>query len=161
MKKIVAVTNILSWINLVVGSILAFCAFLTIVALPAIAVMVSVVLIGCVVLHSYAALQLRKSIINKSIPLNKQTPAGIRIMGYMALFFTIMLFSNAVYMLQNTKELLKQVQFPKEMKNVDITGVIHGTSIFMLLFSISVIVNVVLNLRLLSWYTIANRSEPK
>jgi hypothetical protein len=112
-----------------------------------------------VVLHSYAALQLRKSILNTSIPLNRQTPVGIRMMGYMALFFTIMLFSNAVYMLQNTKELLKQVQFPKEMKNVDITGVIHGTSIFMLLFSISVIVNVDLNLRLLSWHIITSRKE--
>ncbi len=159
MRKIIAVSNILSWINLVVGSLLAFCALLTVMALPAIAVMVSVVLIGCIVLHSYAALQLRKSILNEAVPLNKQTPIGIRIMGYMSLFFTIMLFSNAVYMLQNTKELLKQVQFPKEMKNVDITGIVHGTSIFMLLFSLSVIINVVLNLRLLRWYLIASRKE--
>jgi len=159
MKKIVGVSTFLSWVNLVIASIIVLCALFAIAALPALAVMVSVVLVGCIVLHSYAALQLRKSILNASIPLNKQTPVGIRMMGYMALFFAIMLFSNAVYMLQNTQELLKQVQFPKEMKNVDLTGVIHGTSIFMLLFSISVILNVVLSLRLLRSYIVASQKE--
>jgi hypothetical protein len=161
MKKILALSNILSWVNLIIGSLLVLCALLAIMAFPPFAVMISVVLVGCIVLHSYAALQLRKSVLNAAIPLNRQTPVGIRMMGYMALFFTIMLFSNAVYILQNTQELLKQVQFPKEMKKADLTGVIHGTSIFMLLFSISVILNVVLNLRLLRWYMLAHNSESK
>jgi hypothetical protein len=161
MKKILAVSNILSWINLIFGSFLVLCALLTIMTFPPLAVMISVVLVGCIVLHSHAALQLRKSILHAATPLNKQTPVGIRVMGYMALFFAIMLFSNAVYLLQNTKEVLKQVQFPKEVKNVDITGVIHGTSLLMVLFSISVIVNVVLNLRLLRFYVLAHNSQSK
>src|ERR1022692_982517 len=110
MKKILALSNILSWVNLIIGSLLVLCALLAIMAFPPFAVMISVVLVGCIVLHSYAALQLRKSVLNAAIPLNRQTPVGIRMMGYMALFFTIMLFSNAVYILQNTQELLKQVQ---------------------------------------------------
>ncbi|HXB43994.1 MAG TPA: hypothetical protein VNV85_08050 [Puia sp.] len=161
MKKILNVSNILSWINLIIGSFLVLCALLTIRTFPPLAVLISVVLVGCIVLHSHAAMQLRKSILHATIPLSKQTPIGIRVMGYMALFFAIMLFSNAVYLLQNTQQVLKQVQFPKEMKNVDITGVIRGTSIFLVLFSISVIVNVVLNLRLLRFYALSHSSQSK
>src|SRR5579871_336122 len=158
MKRALAVSNILSWVNLVTGSFFALCALLTIIALPPIAVLISVVLIGCVVLHSYAALQLRKSIINPVIQLNKQTPVGIRMMGYMALFFAIMLFTNAIYMLQSTKELLKQMQLPPQLKEKDFINIVHGTAVFILLFSLSVIFNVGLNFRLLRWFTISQNN---
>ncbi len=161
MKRTLAVSNILSWFNIIVGSAIGLCALFMIVAFPPIAVLISVVLIGCIVLHSYAAMQLRKSILNPVIQLSKQTPVGIRLMGYMALFFGIMLFSNAIYMMQNTTELISQAQFPKEMKNVDIKKVIQGTGVFMLLFSISIIANVVLNLRFLKWYMVSLSENEK
>ena len=161
MKKILAITQILSWSNLVIGAILALFALLTLLSLPALAVLLSVVLIGCIVLHSYAALQLRKSILNEAIPLNKQTPVGIRMMGYMSLFFAIMLFANAIFLLQNTRELVKQVKIPPQVKPSDFINIVHGTAIFILVFSLSVIINVSLNLRLLKWYTVsrANKSN--
>ena len=116
MKKAIAISNVLSWVNLVIGSFMAICALFTIVALPPIAVLISVVLIGCIVLHSYAAIQLRKSLSNAAVPLSKQTPVGIRMMGFVSLFFAFMLFTNSIYMLQNTKELMKQVQIPSQIK---------------------------------------------
>jgi len=161
MKKSIAVSNILSWVNLIIAGALALFALLSMLIYPGIQFLISAVLIGCIVLHSYAALQLRKSILNTAIPLNKQTPVGIRIMGYMALFFSIILFSQSVFMLQNTPELLKQAQFPPQMKNVDVKSFVSGTGIFMLIFSLSVILNVILNLRLLKWYTLAHNSESK
>jgi hypothetical protein len=159
MKRALAISNVLSWTNLVVGSLLALLALLTVMAFPAIAVLLSVVLIGCIVLHSYAAIQLRKSILNPSIPLNKQTPVGIRMMGYMALFFAIMLFSNAVFMLQNTKDLIKEVKMPPQLKEADFINIVQVTGIFILLFGLSVIINVIVNFRLLRWYSISQNHK--
>lgn len=161
MKKVVVLSNILSWFNLIVSGALTLFALLSMLIYPGIQFLISAVLIGCIVLHSYASLQLRKSILNESISLGRQTPVGIRIMGYMSLFFSIILFSQSVFMLQNAKELLKQAQFPPQMKNVDVKSFVRGTGIFMLFFSVSVIVNVGLNLRLLRGYMIASRSEAK
>jgi hypothetical protein len=159
MKKAIAVSNILSWINIIIAGLLTLFALISMLIYPGIQFLVSAVLIGCIVLHSYAALQLRKSILNVNIPLNKQTPVGIRIMGYMSLFFCIILFSQSVFMLQHTAELLKQAQFPPQMKNVDVKSFVRGTGIFMLLFSVSVILNVILNLRFLKWYTVSSQKE--
>jgi hypothetical protein len=161
MKKAITISNILSWINLIISGVLALFALISMLVYPGIQFLISAVLIGCITLHSYAALQLRKSILNPHIPLNKQTPVGIRIMGYMALFFAVILFSQSVYMMQHTQELLKQAQFPPQMKNVDVKSFVRGTGIFMLIFSVSVILNVILNLRFLKLYTLMQNSEPK
>lgn len=161
MKKAISVSNVLSWVNLIVSGALALFALISMLIYPGVQFLISAVLIGCITLHSYAALQLRKSILNDAIPLSKQTPVGIRIMGYMSLFFSIILFSQSVFMLQNAQELLKQAQFPPQMKNVDVKSFVHGTGIFMLFFSVSVIVNVGLNLRLMKWYVIMHNSEKK
>ncbi|MBS1947215.1 MAG: hypothetical protein JST47_05565 [Bacteroidetes bacterium] len=155
MKKALAISKVLSWGNLVIGSIIALLALLSIIALPAIAVLLSVVLIGCVVLHSYAAIQLQKSIVSPATPLNKQTPIGIRMMGYMALFFAIMMFSNSIFMLQNTKELIKQVSLPSQLSQKEFINIIHFTGAFVLLFSLSIIINVIVNFRLLRWYFVS------
>src|SRR5580698_10367156 len=101
MKKEIAVSNILSWANLIISGVLVLFALLSMLVYPGIQFLVSAVLIGCITLHSYAALQLRKSLLNPNIQLNKQTPVGIRMMGYMALFFAIILSSESVYMMQH------------------------------------------------------------
>jgi hypothetical protein len=161
MKNALAISNILSWVNLLVGGAIGLCALFMIVSFPPVAVLISVVLIGCIVLHSYAAIQLRKSILNSSVALNRQTPAGIRLMGYMALFFAVMLFSNAIIMLQNAQQLISQAQFPKEMSTASVQKVVHVTAVFILLFSACIIVNVVLNLRFLKWYLINREKQGK
>ncbi len=163
MKRAITVSNILSWVNLVIGGFLALCSLFFIIALPPLAVLISFVLVGCIVLHSYASLQLRKSILNSAIPLSRQTPVGIRMMGYVSLFFAFMLFTNAIYMLQHTKDLLKQVKIPSQIKESDFISAIHLTAIFILLFTASIIMNVLLNFRLLKWYTIftQNNNNPQ
>jgi hypothetical protein len=162
MKKVIAVSNILSWFNLIVSGALVLFALASLLFIyPGIQFLISAVLVGCITLHSYAALQLRKSILNAAMPLNKQTPVGIRMMGYMSLFFAIILFSQSVFMLQNIQEIIKQAQFPPQAKKIDMKGLVTAIGIFMVIFSISVIVNVGLNLRLLKLYTITRNSEMK
>ncbi|MBW7889925.1 MAG: hypothetical protein H3C48_02650 [Chitinophagaceae bacterium] len=153
MKTNLKISNILSWINLVIGGILVAGGLLSMLATPnASIILVSVVLTGSIVLHSYAALQLRKSIINPDVPLNKQTPIGIRFIGFLALFFAIMNIGNAVVIIQHAKEVLEQVELPFKPEGMDLVAVIRGVGVFSLLFSLGIAFNVLLNLRLLKWY---------
>ena len=61
----------------------------TLMSAGALPMLLSVVLTGSIVLHSYATLQLRKSMLNPEMPLSSQTSGGLRIVGFVALFFAI------------------------------------------------------------------------
>lgn len=153
MRTALKISNILSWINLIVGGLLVLGGLLAMLSTPnASILLVSVVLTGSIVLHSYAALQLRKSIVHPEIPLNKQTPTGIRFIGFMALFFAILNIGNAVMIIQNAAEVVKQVELPFKPEGIDLVAAIRGAGIFSLLFSIGIAVNVLLSIRLLKWY---------
>ena len=153
MRTALKISNILSWINLIVGGILVLGGLLAMLSTPnASILLVSVVLTGSIVLHSYAALQLRKSIVYPEIPLNKQTPTGIRFIGFMALFFAILNIGNAAMIIQNAAEVVKQVELPFKPEGIDLVAAIRGAGIFSLLFSIGIAVNVLLSIRLLKWY---------
>jgi hypothetical protein len=155
MKKLLLLTAVLSWINLLICGFFALCGLIGLFASPAaLAALFIIVLSGAVILHSYAAMQLRRSIIYPSIPLSSQTPSGIRIMGFMALFFAIMSFANAIIFIQQAPELAKQVKLPAEAKNLDVVSILRGSGIFTLIISLSILTNVVLNFRLLKWYMI-------
>ena len=158
MRTALKISNILSWINLIVGGILVLGGLLAMLSTPnASILLVSVVLTGSIVLHSYAALQLRKSIVYPEIPLNKQTPTGIRFIGFMALFFAILNIGNAAMIIQNAAEVVKQVELPFKPEGIDLVAAIRGAGIFSLLFSIGIAVNVLLSIRLLKWYMTMER----
>jgi hypothetical protein len=155
MKKLIQLSAILSWFNLVVSGLFMALALLAGSFMVGFGnVLVIVVLMGSITLHSYAALQLRKSLLYPSIPLGKQTGTGIRFMGYIALFLAFMYGSSAFYMLQHNKEFIEQVQMPAEYKNLDLSGTFKKTGIFILIFSLSVLINVILNFRLYRLYQI-------
>jgi hypothetical protein len=160
MKKILKFSNVLSWINLVAGSLLVLGGlFLLRYSPDGFTILVSVVLPGAVILHSYVAFQLRKSILNSAIPLTKQAPVGVRLMGFMALFFAIISISNAFIILQHAPEVSKQIKLPVQSKDLDVVSILRGSGIFTLVISISIVTNVVLNFRLLKWYLFYKEKE--
>jgi hypothetical protein len=160
MKKLLTLTGVLSWINIITGSLLVLGGFMFFILSPQIITILFVVILpGAVILHSYAAMQLRKSILYPSIPLSKQTPAGIRMMGFMALFFGIISLGNGVASLQHAPELAKQIKLPVEAKNLNVVSVLRAAGVFTLIISSSIIVNIVLNFRLLRWYVFNSESE--
>ena len=161
MKKIFKISGVLSWINLIIGALLVAGGLIaTLVSPSAITVLFSVVLPGSVILHSYAAMQLRKSINYPTVPLSSQTPAGIRVMGYMALFFGVMSISNAMFILQHAPETAKQLKLPEQAKNLDVVVILRASGVFTLLLSISIIANVVFNFRILKWYLFNRDQQP-
>ena len=162
MKKILIITAVLSWINLLVGALLVLVGLIGLFASPAaLAALFIIVLSGSVILHSYAAMQLRRSILYPSISLSTQTPSGIRIMGFIALFFAMMSFANATIFIQQAPELAKHVQLPPQAKNLNVVPILRASGIITLVISLSIFANVVLNFRLLKWYIISNQEENK
>jgi hypothetical protein len=160
MKKTIQISAILSWINLVTGSIIVLASLLMATVSPCLmTILIPVVLAGSVVLHSYAALQLRKSILYPEMPLAGNTPVGIRFIGYIALLFAIMIIGNAIVILQNPATIVQNIKFPAEPKNLNIEGLLKSVGIFILFFGLSIMVNVVLSWRLLKWYLLANGNE--
>ncbi|HEX5024973.1 MAG TPA: hypothetical protein VFV68_06860 [Agriterribacter sp.] len=160
MKTALKISTILSWINIVIGGILVIGGLMSMLVAPNASIMlVSVVLTGAIVLHSYAALQLRKSIVHRDVPLSKQTPTGIRFIGFMALFFAILNIGNAVVIIQNAKEVLKQVELPFKPEGVNMIAAIRAGGIFSLLFSVGIAVNVLLSTRLLRWYLASQQEQ--
>ena len=120
----------------------------------ALMMLISVVLMASIVLHGYATLQLRKSIVNPDVPLGNQTPVGIRMIGFIALFFAILSLINAMVVIQNAPEAAKLSLENVKMKpeGVDFVAIVKGAGIFLLIFSIGIAVNVFLSIRLLRWY---------
>ena len=163
MKKILTLTSVLSWINLLVGAMLVIFALIVFLSSPAagLAGLFIIVLSGSLILHSYAAMQLRRSILYPSIPLSAQTPSGIRIMGFIALFFAMMSFANAIVFIQQAPELAKQVSLPPQVKNLNVVPLLRASGIVTLIISLSIFTNVILNFRLLKWYIISSQEENK
>lgn len=162
MDKIVKTSGILSWINLVIGGILVAGGLLgMLAAADAMIMLMSVVLTTSIVLHSYATIQLRKSIKDERVPLSSQTITGIRLVGFMALFFAILNIGNAVVIIQNAPEVSKQAMenFLLKTQNIDLTAAIRGAGIFSLIFSTGIAVNVFLSIRMLRAYLASKEQQ--
>ena len=114
--------------------------------------LIVMILPGSIVLHSYAALQLRKSILNPQIPLGQQTPTGIRFLGFIVILMGCLSVYNSLSLFNNPDEFVKQMKQMPQAANLDLKKVLRGATIFGLVFSISVIANALINFRLLKWY---------
>lgn len=155
LKNATLVTGILSWINLIVGIFLVVAGLLSVAMSPAlVAGLLSLMLIVAIVLHSYAALQLRRSIQHPEQPLSANTPTGIRFIGFVALFFSIMNIFQATALLSKPELVtdLMNAQMPEQLQGMDLKAIIRFAGIIMLAFGLSVATNVVLNWNLLKWY---------
>jgi hypothetical protein len=152
MKNILKISTVLSWFNLVIGCLFTAIGLLIGLSAGNTPVLIACFLLSAIILHSYAALQLRKSINHPGTPLSAQTPTGIRFIGAIALFFGVAFFANSVSLLRNIPETLKL--FPPELhqpKELQIASLRFGAG-FGMLCGLSIALNVMLNFRLLRWY---------
>jgi hypothetical protein len=169
-NRILKVSNLLSWINLIFWGFIVAMGLLYALALASPLYILAIFLLSSICLHSYAALQLHKSIRNPAIPLKSQTSAGIRFVGFFALFFAIIFLSSGISILANTTEFVKTVnqsthdlakamQVPNaDVKEMTAAGV-RGWAIIFLLSGLSIGGNIILNLRLLRWYILSQQQK--
>lgn len=149
-------STILSWFNIIVWGFVAGILVLAALSVGNFAFLIFPFLIGFIILHSYASLQLLKSIKHPTIPLSRQTPVGIRFMGFVALFFGVLYIGDGIGLLQNTPDIAKMVeaQLPPQSRDLhlDLVKILRGGAIFCLVTGICIAVNVFLGFRLLRWY---------
>jgi len=160
MRKVVKISAVLSWINLVFWSF-ACLSLLLATAAGGAAFLIMAFFISAIPLHSYAALRLHKSIRNTALPLKRQTITGLRFMGFVVLFFGVTMLANGIATLRNTKEVLQMEQsMMPEFKHFT-EQTVRLSGIIALLLGLSLVVNVILNFRLLRWYYLSKVNEDK
>ena len=154
MNRILKISTVLTWINMIFWGLGCLLLLLGVLASGMFTMSVLLVFPSAVVLHSYAVFQLHKSIRNPAVPLNSQTPTGIRFIGFVAMFVGISDLFAGINCIQNAPDILKQLlnQGP-QLKDLHVTaGQVRALGVFVLLIGLSVAVNVNLNFRLLRWY---------
>jgi hypothetical protein len=153
MKNVLKISGILSWFNLIVWGLIVLYVTLNILTVGQLPLLFLPFLLCVIVLHSYAALQLHKSIRDPTKPLSNQTPAGLRFIGVIAAFVGIIFIADGAAITQNPHEILRimESQVP-QVKGLVPVGVLRASGVFALVSGICVVFNVILNFRLLRWY---------
>lgn len=144
----------MSWINIVIGGMWLLAALMGVLMMGNMVMLLPVLLVASIALHSYASLQLIRSVKDPSVPLSTQTPMGIRMVGFVALFFSVTNIIGAVTAWQNAGEFVEKTRetLPEQLKDFDIKPYLQGMLIFLFVFNISIAVNVLISMRLLRRY---------
>jgi hypothetical protein len=163
MKNTLKIANILSWFNLFFWGVPLLINLLKALTSFNPVVLGALVLFASIPLHSYAALQLHKSIRKPEVKLSHNTPAGIRFVGMIALFFGIIFLLYGIALLRNAPELLSlfKEQMPdyKEFDSMMTVPNLRRIGAVVLVLGFVTIINVILNLRLLRWYYLVRQSD--
>ena len=164
MNNVLKVSAFLTWFNMIVWGLFTGIGLLETLFTGNFFFLIVTFIMSVFVLHSYAALQLHKSIKNPAVPLSSQTPIGIRFIGFVTLFFGIGFFTQGFAILQNLPELVKLAQpqlsqLPPELKDMDLGKLFRGIGIFSLVSGASIAVNVFLCFRLLRWYLFLREND--
>ncbi|SEK52828.1 hypothetical protein SAMN04488505_101370 [Chitinophaga rupis] len=141
----------LSIISLLVAGFFVLIMLLALLVTPALsAVLIFVLLTGSVVIHSVLSLSLQQSLKDPAKPLKSNTPGGIRIMGFMAIFYAVMLITNGIYGLIHLDEMLQEAmkQLPKNQPAPSLRAMrslMTGLVIVLVLHAAGVLVNCALS----------------
>jgi len=163
MKTILRIASVLTWFNLILWGFVTVMVLLAATALGLVA-LIGAVLLCAIPLNCYAALQLHKSIRKPAIRLSHQTPVGIRFIGFVALFFGLSTVMGELGNLRNPGTWLEAMkQTFSGMKGFDASlltvSTVRLTSAIGLVLGLAVVVNVILNFRLLRWYYLVHQSD--
>lgn len=167
MNKVLKIVTALTWVNVIFWGFMCFAALLLALILRTPAALLTVIFPGAIVLHSYASFQLQKSIRNPAVPLNHQTPTGIRFIGFVALFVGISMIFQGISSVVQPHTYVKQMQEFQEQMNVKSNNFVPsvsmaiGLGVFLFLIGLCVAVNVNLNFRLLRWYNYIRNDSNK
>jgi hypothetical protein len=164
MKTAQIVGRILAWINLVFWGIPIVSFLLGAMVSFNMTLVVPVVLLAAIPLHSYAALQLQKSLRRPEIKLSQQTPAGIRFVGLIALFIGILIVFLGAAVLGVAKEMLPQLKEQlAELKQGNMSSMtvsdLRQLAVLYVLLGLAIVASVLLHMRLLRWYYLVKQSD--
>ncbi|HEV3415023.1 MAG TPA: hypothetical protein VG101_21235 [Puia sp.] len=168
MKIALRVATVLSWFNIIFWGMIVVLGLLGSVVVGQMPLVVSLVLLSAIPLNSFAALRLHSSIRYTGVPLNHQTPVGIRFVGLIALFFGFLLIFLGFSILGNPGAMMDSMKAAISQMPEDTRGMYTFllNKVFVLLLGVAFLflglsdaINVVLNLRLLRWYYLVHKRD--
>jgi len=163
MKTTIKVATVITWFNLIVWGGLLTLMLLYGLATAFIPIIIAVFLFSAIPLHSYAALQLQKSIRHPQVKLSHQTPVGVRFIGFVALFFGILMVANCFAIVSDPRAAFKRMEAgiaeTKGLSESEMVTMLRASAGFVMVMGIAVVVNVILNMRLLRWYYLVKQSD--
>jgi hypothetical protein len=169
MRTTLKAATILSWFNLIFWGLINGLLLLGALSAMNMPGLLIAVLMSAIPLNCYAALKLHKSIRNPLIPLNQQTPMGIRFVGFIALFFGVNSIGDGFALIRDPREFLdllkdfytKQAPEIAQMPAFKSIGLadMRTAGVICLILGLCMAVNVVLNLRLLRWYLLLRKND--
>jgi hypothetical protein len=164
MKTAQIIGRILAWINLIFWGIPIVSFLFGALTSFNMTLVVPVVLLAAIPLHSYAALQLQKSLRHPEIKLSQQTPVGIRFVGLIALFIGILIVFLGTAVLGVAKEILPKLKEQMaELKQGDMSSMTVGDlrqfAVLYVFLGLAIVANVLLHMRLLRWYYLVKKSD--
>jgi magnesium-transporting ATPase (P-type) len=161
----------LSIINLVVAGFIVLMLLLSLMFMPAMSlVLISMLVTGAVVIHSLLSLGLQQSIKKPARPLKENTPGGLRIMGFIAIFYAVLLITNGIYGLIHLDEVMKvdaslrqtmpQLPNGQAAPAAQATrGLTAGILVVMVVHAVAVLVNCALSFSFLRQWQEAHREH--
>jgi hypothetical protein len=161
MKAVLRIATILTWINMLAWGYIVASLLIDGISSQVSFFFVTAFFASFVVLHSYAALRLQRSIRNPAIPLSGQTPGGIRFIGMVVLLYGLFFLATGCTFLQQPREALQMFrnQMAAEMTKGLTAREVRAGGAIILLAGISITLNVFLNFRLLRWYFLSKRGD--
>lgn len=141
----------LSIINLLIAGFFILMLLLALLFMPAMSpVLIFMLLTGAVVIHSLLSIGLQQSLKDPARKLKASTPGGLRIMGFMAIFYAVLLITNGIFGLNHIDEMLQQAmqQMPKSQPAPSLQsmrGLMTGLIIVLILHAAAVLVNCALS----------------
>jgi hypothetical protein len=141
----------LSIINLLIAGFFVLMLLLALLFMPALSpVLIFMLLTGSVVIHSILSIALQQSIKEPAKQLKSNTPGGLRIMGFMAIFYAVLLITNGIFGLNHIDEMLQEAmtQLPKSQPVPSIKSMhslMVGLIIFLVIHAAGVLVNCALS----------------
>jgi hypothetical protein len=162
MRTALRFASAFSWFNLFFWGIPLLMDLLRALGQFNVPMLVFLVLFVSIPLNSYAALQLHRSIRNPNVKLSHHTPAGIRFVGLIALFFGALFVLAGGIILKAAPQLaqfIRENKYEQEMLGsltVDQLRLLGG---FFGVLGLIAVVNVILNFRLLRWYYLVKQSD--
>lgn len=155
----------LSIINLLISGFFVLMLMLALLFMQALSpVLIFILLTGAVVIHSILSIALQKSVADPARSLKANTPGGIRIMGFIATFYAVLLITNGIYGLNHMDEMLKQAleQVPQKQGMPDagsLHKVVTGFIIFFIVHAIGVLINCALSFSYLKKWQQGNSQQ--
>jgi len=148
----------LSVINLLIAGFLVLMLVLGLLFARVMSPMlIFMLLTGATVIHSLLSIGLQQSLKDPSRKLKASTPGGLRIMGFMAIFYAVLVITYGTVFLRHMDEILPQMmqEVPKMVQQMSkgqpapsieyMRAMMTGLSIVMILHAAAVLVNCALS----------------